>query len=312
MSTFISALPGAIAQGMIWGIMAIGVYLTYKILDIADLTVDGSICTGAVVCAVLVTGGTNVWLAIIVAFIAGAITGLVTALFHTLLGIPPILAGILTQLMLWSINLKILGAANLPVSARNYSVIITQLLVGKSIGILIAFIVVLVAGLYWFFGTEIGSSIRATGCNPRMSKAQGININLTKILGLMLSNGLVALSGAMLCQYQGFADINMGRGAIVIGLAACIIGGALTNLIPKIGKNFAVRLVGVVLGGIVYYVVFQFVICLGIDTDLLKMLSALVVAIFLGFPYVRKNFPIKQIKKLFANNKNVEGGNKDA
>lgn len=312
MSTFINSLPGATALGMIWGIMAIGVYLTYKILDIADLTVDGSICTGAVVCTVLVIGGMNVWLALIIAFLAGALAGLVTALFHTVMGIPPILAGILTQLMLWSINLKILGAANVALSARTYGVIITQLLVNKSLLILVAFLVVLIAGLYWFFGTEIGSSIRATGCNSRMSKAQGININVTKIIGLMLSNGIVALSGALLCQYQGFADINMGRGAIVIGLAACIIGIALTNIIPKVGKNFAVRLVGVAIGGVVYYVVFQFVICLGIDTDLLKMLSALVVALFLGFPYVKKNFPIKQIKKFFAPKKKVEGGNKDA
>ena len=204
MSTFINSLPGATTLGMIWGIMAIGVYLTYKILDIADLTVDGSICTGAVVCTVLVIGGMNVWLALIIAFLAGALAGLVTALFHTVMGIPPILAGILTQLMLWSINLKILGAANVALSARTYGVIITQLLVNKSLLILVAFLVVLIAGLYWFFGTEIGSSIRATGCNSRMSKAQGININVTNIIGLMLSNGIVALSGALLCQYQGF------------------------------------------------------------------------------------------------------------
>lgn len=293
--SFINALPGAVAQGMIWGIMAIGVYLTYKLLDIADLTVDGSICTGACVCAIMVTSGVNVWIAMLCAMIAGMLTGLLTGIFHTFMGIPAILSGILTQLILWSVNLKILGSrANLGVSARTYDVIITQLERGKSIAILAAVIAVIIAVLYWFFGTELGCAIRATGCNIQMSHAQGINTNLNKILGLVISNGIVALSGALLCQYQGFADINMGRGAIVIGLAAVIIGEAVFG---KISSNFAFRLVSVIGGGIIYYIVYQAVIFVGLDTDLLKMLSALVVAIFLAVPYWRTKYFSKPAKK---------------
>lgn len=293
--SFINALPGAVAQGMIWGIMAIGVYLTYKLLDIADLTVDGSICTGACVCAIMVTSGVNVWIAMLCAMIAGMLTGLLTGIFHTFMGIPAILSGILTQLILWSVNLKILGSrANLGVSARTYDVFITQLERGKSIALLAAVIAVIIAVLYWFFGTELGCAIRATGCNIRMSHAQGINTNLNKILGLVISNGIVALSGALLCQYQGFADINMGRGAIVIGLAAVIIGEAVFG---KISSNFAFRLTSVIGGGIIYYIVYQAVIFIGLDTDLLKMLSALVVAIFLAVPYWRTKYFSKPAKK---------------
>lgn len=280
----ISALPGAVSQGLIWGIMAIGVYITYKILDIADLTVDGSICTGAAVCTMLVINGVNVWLAMLCALIAGILCGVITGLFHTFLGIPPILAGILTQLILWSVNLKIMGKANQSISARNYSVVIAQMNTTKAIIVLFCFIAVIVALLYWFFGTELGCSLRSTGCNLNMSRAQGINTNLNKIIGLGLSNGLVALSGALLCQYQGYTDINMGRGAIVIGLAAVIVGEA---IVSKISSNFAVRLCGVVLGGVIYYVVYQVVIFAGFDTDLLKMFSAIVVALFLGIPHLK-------------------------
>lgn len=285
---FINALPGAVAQGIIWGIMAIGVYITYKLLDIADLTVDGSICTGACVCAMLTVNGVNIWLAMLAAFVVGMLTGLLTGLFHTFMGIPAILAGILTQLILWSANLKILGSrANQGLSARDFAVVVTQLERGKSIAVLLGFAAIIIALLYWFFGTELGCAIRATGCNINMSRAQGINTDFNKILGLMLSNGIVALSGALLCQYQGFADINMGRGAIVIGLAAVIIGEALFG---KISTNFAVRLGGVIGGGIVYYIVYQAVIFVGLDTDLLKMLSALVVAVFLAVPYWKGKF----------------------
>ena len=284
---FLSALPGAIALGLIWGLMAIGVYITYKVLDFADLTVDGSICTGGAVCAVLVIAGVNVWVAMLAALLAGAAAGLLTGVFHTLMGIPAILSGILTQLILWSVNLKIMGQANLSVSARTYGVVISQLEAGWAILILFGFVAVIIGLLYWFFGTELGCGIRATGNNPNMSRAQGINVGLNKIIGLMISNALVALAGALLVQYQGFADINMGRGAIVIGLAAVIIGEALVNLICR---NFAVRLAGVALGGIIYYIVYQLVIELGMDTDLLKMLSALVVAIFLAIPYWKKRY----------------------
>lgn len=280
-------MPGAISLGLIWGIMAIGVYITYKILDIADLTVDGSICTGACVCAVLTVNGVNVWVAVIAAVVAGMLTGLLTGFFHTVLGIPAILAGILTQLMLWSINLKILGKANLGINARAVKVIVTQLDKSKAIMALIGFVAVVVLLLYLFFGTELGCSLRATGCNQNMSHAQGINNRFNKILGLILSNGLVALSGALLAQYQGFADINMGRGAIVIGLAAVIIGDAIFG---HISVNFGVRLAGVALGGVIYYVVYQLVVWLGLDPELLKMLSALVVAVFLAIPYVKSAY----------------------
>ena len=272
---WLNALPGAIAQGIIWGIMAIGVYITYKVLDIADLTVDGSICTGAAVCTMLVISGVNVWLAMLAALAAGMAAGLLTGVFHTFMGIPAILAGILTQLILWSVNLKILGKANQALPARNFYVLVTQLKKTQTLLVLAAVSIVLIAVLYWFFGTELGSSIRSTGCNISMSRAQGINTDFNKILGLMLSNGIVALAGALLAQYQGSADINMGRGAIVIGEA----------VFSRISRNFIVRLLGVICGGIIYYIVYQTVIFFGLDTDLLKMLSALVVAFFLAVPY---------------------------
>ena len=278
---FINALPGAVAQGIIWGIMAIGLYISYKILNIADLTVDGSICTGACVCAALLSTGVNIFVCLLAALVAGALAGAVTGLFHAAMGIPPILAGILTQLMLWSINLKILGKANMPISSRNYTVLLTSL--NNPVAILVgaAFCVVIIVSLYLFFYTEIGFTLKSTGDNEQMSRAQGVNVNFNKVLGLSISNAIVALAGALLAQYQGFADINMGRGAIVIGLAAIIIG---LSVSLKIKPNFVVSLIGVVGGGIAYYLVYTFVIWLGLDTDLLKMLSALVVAVFLAVP----------------------------
>lgn len=303
MLNYLASLPGAVVQGLIWGIMAVGVYLTYKILDFADLTVDGSICTGAAVCTVLMTKGVNVWVALLAALAAGMLAGLATGLFHTLMGIPPILSGILTQLMLWSVNLKILGKANMALSARNYGVLVAQLWVNRSILILVGFAAVLVAVLYWFFGTEIGAALRATGCSQHMSRAQGINTNRAKVLGLVISNGIVALAGALLAQFLGNADINMGRGAIVIGLAAVIIGGALFS---RICKNFALRLTSVILGGVIYYLVYQTVIYLGLDTDLLKLLSALVVAVFLAIPYWNR-----KLHERFGG-KRVTGGDRNA
>lgn len=295
----LTALPSAVAQGLIWGIMAIGVYITFKILDIADLTVDGSICTGGAVCAVLVMNGVNVWLAMICAIVSGMLAGLVTGLFHTLLGIPAILAGILTQLMLWSVNLKIMGKANIAISSRKFPVLISQMKISSAILITLGIAAVLIAILYWFFGTELGCSLRSTGCNISMSRAQGINTSKNKILGLVISNGIVAFSGALLAQYQGYSDINMGRGAIVIGLAAVIIGEAVFS---HFAKNFAVRLCGVLTGGIIYYIVYQIVIYLGLDTDLLKMFSALVVALFLGLPHLKKTYFSSKRKKGGANN----------
>ena len=300
---WLGALPGAAAQGVIWGIMAIGVYITYKILDLADLTVDGSICTGGAVCAVLMTAGMDAWLAMLIATAAGVLCGLLTGIFHTFMGIPAILSGILTQLILWSVNLKIMGQANLALPSRAFDVLVAASRVGVSLPILIAFVVVLIALLYCFLGTELGASLRATGCNMNMSRAQGINVEMIKVLGLALSNGVVALAGALLTQYQGFADINMGRGAIVIGLAAVIIGEAVisplanSNFVKKIGIGYAFRLLGVVLGGVIYFFVYQTVVFLGLDTDLLKMLSAIVVAIFLAVPYWKKRYFSNPYKK---------------
>ena len=292
---YLSSIPAAFAQGMIWGIMAIGVYITYKVLDIADLTVDGSMVTGAAVCATMMTLGCPLYVALICAFIAGLLAGLLTGVFHTAMGIPAILAGILTQLILWSLNLKIMGiaiaktsAANLPLSARNFNLLVTMLDMNRTIIVLEVICVFVIGFLYWFFGTEYGSSLRATGANLAMSRAQGINTNMTKIFGLVLSNGIVAFSGALLAQYQGNADINMGKGAIVIGLAAVIIGEALFGWISR--NNFALKLITVVLGGIVYFIVYSTVIYLGIESNYLKMLSAVVVAIFLAAPYWKKKY----------------------
>ena len=290
----LNALPGAVAQGMIWGIMAIGVYITFKILDLADLTVDGSMVTGMAVCAMLMAAGWNVWAAMGMALLAGMLAGLITGIFHTVMGIPAILAGILTQLILWSANLKIMGKANQALPARTFDVLITQLYKYRALIILAVFCVVIIMVLYWFFGTKFGASIRATGCNEKMARAQGINTDLNKVIGFVLSNGIVALSGALLAQYSGKADINDGRGAIVIGLAAVIIGEALMS---KLSTSFIVRLLGVILGGVIYYVVYQTVIFLGLDTDLLKMFSAIVVAIFLAFPYLKKKYFSKPVKK---------------
>ena len=298
MASFFNALPGAVSQGLIWGIMAIGLYITYKVLDLADLTVDGSICTGAAVCAVLLTSGVNIWLAMLCALLAGMLAGLVTGWLHTVFGIPAILAGILTQLMLWSVNLLVMsGSAIVPITRLKYAdkVLITSgdTDIYRTIVILAVFVSVIVAALYWFFGTDFGASLRATGNNPEMSRAQGINTNLTKVFGLSLSNGIVALAGALLAQQQGAAEINMGRGAIVIGLAAIIIGEALC---PRLVTNFAIRLLCVAGGAIIYWFVFQTVVFLGLPSELLKMLSALVVACFLGIPYVKKTYFSKKKK----------------
>ena len=287
MMSLVNALPGAVAQGLIWGIMAIGVYLTFRILDIADLTVDGSLGTGGAVCIMLMLSGQNVWVSMAGATAAGMAAGLATGILHTFMGIPAILAGILTQLGLYSINLKTMGKANQAINVDKYDLLVSLRFIRKipfyknTILIVAIAIILLIVVLYWFFGTELGCSLRATGCNDKMARAQGINTDFNRVLGLMISNGLVALSGAMLCQYQGFADINMGRGAIVIGLAAVIIGEAIFG---KIFRNFGLKLLGVALGSIIYYLVLQVVIWMGIDTDLLKLLSAAVVAVFLAIP----------------------------
>ena len=289
---FLNALPGAIAEGLIWGLMAIGVYISYKILDIADLTVDGSICTGACVCAVLITNGVPAWASVIIAFIAGTLTGILTGLFHTAFGIPSILAGILTQLILYSINLTVLGGKSLiAINVREYDLVLHMSdNIGSIIaaGIIVAGLIVL---LWLFFYTEIGLTLKSTGDNPDMSRAQGINVNFNKVLGLAISNGIVALAGALLAQYKGSANINDGRGAIVIGLAAIFIG---LSVSMKIKPNFVVSLIGVIGGGIVYYIIYNFVVLLGLKTDFLKMLSALIVAVFLAVPYLKGKYFTKK------------------
>ncbi|MCI9008244.1 MAG: ABC transporter permease [Lachnospiraceae bacterium] len=291
--SLVNALPGAVAQGLIWGIMAIGVYITFRILDIADLTVDGTLCTGGAVCIIMMQSGQNVWVSMAAALAAGMLAGMVTGLLHTFMGIPAILAGILTQLGLYSVNLKIMGKANQAINVDKFDLLVSLRYIKNvpfyknTILIVALTIVVLIFILYWFFGTELGCSLRATGCNDKMARAQGINTDFNRVLGLMISNGLVAFSGALLSQYQGFADVNMGRGAIVIGLAAVIIGEAVFG---KIFRNFGFRLLAVAFGSIIYYFVLQIVIWMGIDTDLLKLLSAAVVAVFLAVPTWRSRY----------------------
>ena len=292
-TSLLNAMPGAVAQGLIWGIMAIGVYITFKVLDIADLSVDGTMCTGGAVCIAMLMKDKPMWFALLMAVIAGLLAGFATGILHTAMGIPAILAGILTQLGLYSVNLKIMGKANVPINNQKYDLLVSLLNVRgvafykNTIFIAAIAVIILIAALYWFFGTELGCSIRATGNNLAMSRAQGINTDFNKVLGLMISNGIVAFASALLSQYQGFADINMGRGAIVIGLAAVIIGGVVFD---RLFHNFALKLLAVALGGIIYYIVLQVVIWLGFDTDLLKLLSAVVVAIFLAIPYIKTKY----------------------
>ena len=296
-----NALPGACAQGLIWGIMAIGVYITYKVLDLADLTVDGTMATGGAVCIMMMLNGYPVGISLLAAFGAGMLAGLVTGLLHTVMGIPAILSGILTQLGLYSINLRILGGkANQAISVDKYDLLVSLRWVKgvpfykNTIFVSVLFVICIIAVLYWFFGTELGCSIRATGCNANMSRAQGINTDVNKILGLMLSNGIVALASGLYTQYQGFADINAGRGAIVIGLAAVIIGQVVFG---KIRGNFAFKLLSVAFGAIIYYLVLQVVLWLGLNSNDLKLLSAIVVAVFLAIPYLKGKYFARPVKR---------------
>lgn len=285
---FLYALPGAMAEGLIWGLMAIGVYISYKILDIADLTVDGSICTGACVCAVLLGAGMPVWVAMLAALAAGALAGTVTGLLNTLLGIPSILAGILTQLMLYSVNLVILGGKSLvAIDPRSNQLLVHMSDNPGTIVSMVILVTLTIVCLWLFFYTEIGLTLKSAGDNPDMSRAQGVNVDFNKVLGLAIANGIVALAGALLAQYKGSANINDGRGAIVIALAAIFIG---LSVSLKIKPNFVCSLIGVVCGGIVYYIVYNFVILLGLKTDYLKMLSAIIVALFLGVPYIKAQY----------------------
>ena len=289
---FLYALPGAVAEGLIWGLMGIGVYISYKILDIADLTVDGSICTGACVCAVMLAGGAPVWLSVLLALAAGMLAGILTGLLHTALGIPSILAGILTQLILYSVNLTILGGRSLmAIDPRANTLLVHMSSNPASILAMVIIVAVTIVCLWLFFYTEVGLTLKSTGDNPDMSRAQGVDVKRNKVIGLAIANGIVALAGALLAQYKGSANINDGRGAIVIGLAAIFIG---LSVSLKIKPNFVVSLIGVVGGGITYYIVYNFVILLGLKTDYLKMLSAIIVAIFLAVPYLKSEYFTKK------------------
>ena len=293
-TSLFNALPGAVAQGLIWGLMAVGVFITFKVLDLADLTVDGTMCTGGAVCIVLMTNGVNVWVALVVAFLAGVIAGGVTGILHTIVGIPAILAGILTQLALYSVNLRIMGGkANLAINPDSFDLLVSlrnvrRIALENPILVTLLFTLFLVLVLSWFFSTEMGCGLRATGANPNMSRAQGINVKANKVLGLMISNGIVALASALYAQYQGFSDINAGRGAIVIGLAAVIIGDVVFS---RFFHSMAMKLVAVSLGAVIYYLVIQVVLTLGLNSNDLKLLSAVVVTIFLGIPQWRSAHP---------------------
>ena len=296
LQSLLNGLPGSVGQGLMWGIMAIGVYITYRVLDIADLTVDGSLATGGAVCVLLTVNGVNVWLAVLIAMLVGMAAGLVTGLFHTKCGIPAILAGILTQLALYSINLRIMGwgstagtQSTLAVSVDKFDLLVSsrfvrELSLRNPILLLVVLAAAVVGLLYWFFGTEIGCGIRATGANRNMARAQGINTERNAVIGLMLSNGIVALAGAFIAQYQGSSTVDMGRGAIVIGLAAVIIGEV---ILGNRARNFATKLASCILGAIIYYVVIQVVLRLGLNTNDLKLLTALIVALFLAIPHWR-------------------------
>ena len=304
--SLLNSMPGAVGQGLIWGIMAIGVYITYRILDVADLTVDGSLATGGAVCALLISLGVNPWLALLGAILAGMAAGLATGLLHTVCGIPAILSGILTQLALYSINLRIMGLGDpsaktkstlalsvdrhdLLVSSRN----IRRAALDNPLILLLILVILVIAILYWFFGTERGSALRATGSNRNMARAQGIDTNRSTVLGLVVSNALVALAGGLLAQYQGSATIDMGRGAIVIGLAAVIIGEV---LLGGVFINFALKLLSAVIGAVIYYAVITLVLRLGLETTDLKLLTALVVALFLTVPYWKGRYFSKAAK----------------
>lgn len=282
------ALPGSVSQGLIWGIMSIGVYITFKILDFADLTVDGTLATGGAVTAMMILNGYSPVVSLVVAFMAGMAAGFITGVLHTVFGIPDILAGILTQIALYSVNLNITGGkANQAISVDQFPLIVTLREISHTILVTAIITIAVIAVLYWFFGTEMGFTIRATGCNPNMSRAQGINTSVAKVIALVFSNGLVGFAGGILAQYQGNCDVNMGRGSIVIGLASVIIGEVLGEALFGKKLNFCGRLLFVAIGSIIYYIVISFVCWLGLPSIDMKLFSAIVVAVFLAVPYMR-------------------------
>ncbi|MBR3952778.1 MAG: ABC transporter permease [Oscillospiraceae bacterium] len=312
-TTLLNAFPGYIAQGAIWGIMALGLYISYRLLEFSDLTVDGSFATGAAVTVMLIIAGWPAWAAMLAAVAAGMLAGLITGLLHTTLGIAPILAGILTQIALYSVNLHILGnKPNQAVSVDKYDLVLSLRTVNEAIIIALIFAAALIAAFYWFFGTEAGSAIRATGCNPSMAKAQGININFCKVFALSLSNGIVALAGGLLAQYQGFADVGIGRGAIVIGLASIIIGEVLAEAFFGKHMTFWLCLSSAVIGGILYYIIMGVVLWLKLPTNDMKLFTAIIVAIFLAVPYLKKNFKNSFFRLKLAEKKKAKEAAKNA
>ncbi len=312
-TTLFNAMPGYVAQGAIWGIMALGLYISYRLLEFSDLTVDGSFATGAAVTVMLIIAGWPAWAAMLMAVLAGMLAGLVTGLLHTALGIAPILAGILTQIALYSVNLHILGnKPNQAVSVDKYDLVLSLRTVNEAIVVALIFAAALIAAFYWFFGTEAGSAIRATGCNPAMAKAQGINISVCKVFALALSNGIVALSGGLLAQYQGFADVAIGRGAIVIGLAAIIIGEVIAEALFGKHMTFWLCLASAVIGGILYYMIMGVVLWLKLPTNDMKLFTAIIVALFLAVPYLRKNFKTSFLRLKLSDKKNAKEGEGNA
>ena len=312
-TTLLNGLPGYIAQGAIWGIMALGLYISYRLLEFSDLTVDGSFATGAAVTVMLIIAGWPAWAAMIAAVIAGMLAGMITGLLHTALGIAPILAGILTQIALYSVNLHILGnKANQSVSVDKYDLVLSLRTVNEAIVISLAIAAALIALFYWFFGTEMGSAIRATGCNLAMAKAQGIDVSFCKVFALALSNGIVALSGGLFAQYQGFADVGIGRGAIVIGLASIIIGEVLAEAFFGKHMTFWLCLSSAVIGGILYYIIMGIVLWLKLPTNDMKLFTAIIVAIFLAVPYLKKNFKNSFFRLKLAERKRAKEAGKNA
>ena len=294
-TNLISRMPAAVAQGIIWGLMALGVFITFRLLDIPDMTVDGSFATGGAVTVMLLLAGMPAWAALLIAIVVGVLTGLCTGFLHTKLGIPAILAGILTQFALYSINLRIMTKANQTASVQKFGMfwengngfLVSSLHIPQAILVGLVLAAIIVALSYWYFGTEQGSALRSTGNNPAMSRAQGIHIGTMKVIGLGISNGIVALAGGLMTQFQGTADVSMGRGAIVIGLAAIVIGEILCDAIFSKGCNFAVKLCFIIFGGVVYYAVMVVILWLKLDPNDLKLFTAIIVAAFLAIPQLK-------------------------
>jgi putative ABC transport system permease protein len=298
-SSIFGAAGGAVAQGLLWGIMTLGVYLTFRILNIADMTCDGSFALGGSTCAILVTKGMNPLLAVFISFFTGLIAGLATGIMHTKLKIHEILAGILSMIALYSINIRIMGRSNTPLLGIDTVMTkmqdqfgITPNIASFIVGVI--FGIALIALLYWFMGTELGSCLRATGNNEKMVRAMGVDTDKIKLMGLMLSNGLIALSGALVAQQQGYGDVGMGTGAIVIGLASIILGESIFAWFNK-RFSFYITLLSILLGSVVYRLIIAVVLQLGLKSSDLKLLTAIIVVIALAIPVLKHKIAPKKV-----------------